>query len=343
MKIFDRKFRALGSDNHVRLAIDDAHVAEKILRAIDTEVRRIEKKFSRYDPESIVSKINSAAGIRPIQVDQETAGLIDYAYLCFGQSEGLFDITSGILRKAWDFSSRTLPTDESLRALCSKIGLHKVSWRNSQVLLPESGMEIDLGGIGKEYAVDRAVEVAMAEGATSGFINLGGDLRIIGPKSDGSPWNIGIRDPRVSGAAMLTITLVEGALATSGDYERFMEVDGKRYHHILNPKTGISTPGFRSVSTIADKCLVAGTISTIAMLFGEERGLGYLNRVGVPYAVVTSSGKVHSSGTFPVKSNSSPLSSTVDISKTNAKENQTRVPDAMPTSESTTDPESLDG
>ena len=268
------------------------------LGAAAAEVRRIEAAYSRYRADSIVSRINAAAGSgERITVDAETAGLLDFAASLHAQSGGLFDITSGILRRAWDFRSGRLPQESALAALCARIGWHKVDWQPAtrQIALTEPGMELDFGGFGKEYAADRAAAVLQAAGIGSGYVNLGGDLRVIGPRTDGRGWALGIQHPRDVQASVAGIELKSGALTTSGDYERYMDIDGQRYSHILDPRSGWPVRDWQSVSVIAPVCLAAGALSTIAMLKGPEAP-AFLDAQRVPWLTVDANGRVQRSG-----------------------------------------------
>jgi len=281
--LFEYSFNALGGKNEIKIFAKDPDLATKISDAIVSECRRIETKFSRYNSDSIVTKINSAAGLESTAVDPETAGLFDYAAACYQQSEELFDITSGILRRVWNFKNKSIPTNDEILEVLPLIGWNKVEWKNQKIRLPLKGMEIDLGGIGKEYAVDRCFGIAWESGIRSGFVNLGGDLRVLGPRPDESPWSIGIQNPREMGTAIAQVKLTGGALATSGDYEKFIELNGVRYCHIMNPKTGWPVQGVKSVTVMTDSCLIAGTLSTIAMLFGPKRGQEFLESQAVKF------------------------------------------------------------
>jgi len=157
--------------------------------------------------------------------------------------------------------------------------------------LPDAGMEIDFGGFGKEYAADRAAALLERDGAASGIVNLGGDLRVLGPRPDGSAWSIGIQHPRAPGSTIASIRLARGALATSGDYERFFEVDGKRYCHILNPATGWPVQGWQSISVVAPLCVAAGAMSTIALLH-EDAAPAFLAGQQVAWLAVDRDGDV---------------------------------------------------
>ena len=152
-------------------------------------------------------------------------------------------------------------------------------------------MEIDFGGFGKEYAADRAAALLLERGLRHGYVNLGGDIRVFGPRADGSGWRLGIRHPRQDGAVLATLELAGGALTTSGDYERFIEVDGKRYCHVLDPRNGWPVQHWRSISVVGPTCVAAGSICTIAMLLGH-RALEFLDRQQLAYVAVDSSGEV---------------------------------------------------
>lgn len=264
----------------------------RLLDAAAAEVRRIEAAYSRYRADSVVSRINAAAGSgEPITVDEETAGLLDFAARLHAQSDGLFDITSGILRRAWDFRSGRLPEAPVLAALCARIGWHKVDWQPAtrRIALTEPGMELDFGGFGKEYAADRAAAVLQAGGIASGYVNLGGDLRVIGPPADGRGWALGIQHPRDDRRTVAGIELKGGALATSGDYERYLDLDGRRYCHILDPRSGWPVQHWQSVSVIAPVCLAAGALSTIAMLKGPAAP-AFLDAQRVPWLAIDTAG-----------------------------------------------------
>jgi thiamine biosynthesis lipoprotein len=288
-------FAAMASRCEIRLAAPDRATAALWADAAIAEVRRIEAKFSRYRDDSMVSKINAAAGAdAAVECDAETVALLDYAEALFVASDGRFDITSGILRRAWNFQSKCLPEATELVRLCGLVGWQSVERRAGTIRLPQPGMEIDFGGFGKEYAADRAAAVLRELGARNGFVNLGGDLHAIGPQPDGSAWRIAIQDPRDASRAAAEIELSQGGLATSGDYERFFEIDGVRYCHILNPTTGWPVAHWRSVSVAAPLCIAAGSCSTIAML-AQDHGLAFLAGSGLAYLAIDADG-VHFNG-----------------------------------------------
>lgn len=284
-------FQAMGSPCAIQLYAGGAKKAKQAARMVMDDVYRLEAKYSRYRKDSFLSEINRiAAQSGNIQVDDETAGLLDYAATCYQQSDGLFDITSGILRRAWNFKSGSLPTQETIQTLLEKIGWHKIRWQRPVLAFTVAGMEIDFGGVVKEYAVDRAAALCREAGIEHGLINLGGDVKIIGPHGDGSPWRIAIRHPRIPNGVLHTLLLHSGALASSGDYERCITVNGIRYGHVLNPKTGWPVNYMAAVSVIGEFCVVAGSASTIGMLKGED-GPQWLSELGLPYLWVNVQGE----------------------------------------------------
>jgi len=281
----------MGSPCEIQLYAGSQAQAKQVADAAIADVQRLEARYSRYRSDSFLSAINRVAATGgSIRVDDESAGLLNYAATCYGQSDGLFDITSGILRRAWRFDVGTLPEQQQIDALLDHVGWHKLQWSAPELTFPRPGMEIDFGGIVKEYAVDRAAALCLSAGIKHGVINLGGDIKVIGPSNDGEPWHIGIRDPRNKTAVLQTVLLREGALASSGDYERCMVVNGVRYGHLLNPKTGWPVRHLAAASVVADFCVVAGSASTIAML-KEEEGAAWLESLGLPHLWVDVQGE----------------------------------------------------
>ncbi len=291
MQVHRSEFKAMGTPCDLQIYANNASQANRIADCAIAEVQRLEARYSRYRSDSFLSAINRAAAAGGnITVDTETAGLLNYAAACYEQSEGLFDITSGILRKAWRFDSGQLPDEAQIQGLLARIGWHKLRWRQPVLEFPSLGMELDFGGIVKEYAVDRAAALCWAAGIRHGVVNLGGDIKIIGARADGSPWRIGIRHPRDQQAVIDVLQLHEGALASSGDYERCISIDGTNYGHILNPKTGWPVKHLASVSVVGDFCVVAGSAATIAML-KEGQGAEWLQGLGLPHLWIDVAGK----------------------------------------------------
>ena len=282
-------FKAMGSPCEIRLY---GARADEIAAAAQAEIARLEAKYSRYRDDSLATRINRSAGdARGVELDPETARLLDYAATAWRESGGRFDITSGILRRAWNFKAGRVPTQEEISALLPLIGWDKLAWRAPRIVLPLAGMELDFGGYVKEYAADLAAAKCRELGARHGLVDLGGDLAVVGPHPDGRPWRIGVRDPRAPARALVEIASHSGGLATSGDYERCLIVDGVRYGHILDPRTGWPVAGLASVTVAADACLVAGTLTTSAMLRGKQGG-AWLDALGVACVYVAENGAV---------------------------------------------------
>lgn len=295
-------FQAMGSPCTVHLYADTESHACAVAQQCEAEVRRLEQKYSRYRDDSVTAAIHaSAQSGNPFPLDHETAALLNYAHTAWEQSDGLFDITSGILRRAWDFRSGRLPSQQQIDELLPRIGWSKLHIENNQLQFTRPDMEIDFGGYVKEYAADGAAAIATQHGIQHGLVELGGDIRVIGPHPDGRPWAIGIRHPRQPGAILATLPLQQGALASSGDYERCLVIDGQRYGHILNPRTGWPVQGLMAVSVVADHCLLAGTATTIALLKGNG-GIDWLNDLELPWLAMDQNGQVYGTLTDPVSS-----------------------------------------
>ncbi|HXU93360.1 MAG TPA: FAD:protein FMN transferase [Gallionella sp.] len=298
LELYSFRFSAMGTACNLHLYAPNHSEAGKIAEAAMSEVFRIEQRYSRYRPDSFLSTINeTAARGGTIELDEETAALLDYAYACHKKSEGLFDVTAGVLRNAWDFSSGRLPEQRDIDRLLPLVGMDKLRWDRPSLAFPVPGMELDFGGIGKEYAADRAAAICSAHGIEHGLVDLGGDICVIGPHPDSEPWRIEICHPRDAASFMATVYLARGCIASSGDYERFMEVDGRRYCHILDPRTGWPVRGLSSVSVLSDQCLVAGSVSTIAMLKGEN-GMQWLKELGIQHLCMDERGKVEGTSPF---------------------------------------------
>jgi thiamine biosynthesis lipoprotein len=265
------QFQAMASPCEILCKTDNATEAERLATLAATEVWRIEDKFSRYQPDNIVAWINSAAG-EPVAVDPETAQLVDFAATLFDISGGKFDITSGVLRRAWRFDGGSeLPAQKAIDSILDLVGWEKLSWKQPTLELL-AGMELDFGGIGKEYAVDRATTILRDATDASCLVNLGGDLAVSNKSDDGRPWTVGIEAINASkNIPKSLLKLQVGALATSGDARRFILCNGVRYGHILDSRTGWPVANApRSITVAADTCTQAGMLSTLAMLEGER-------------------------------------------------------------------------
>jgi thiamine biosynthesis lipoprotein len=263
-------FSAMAGPCEVLMELEDRREAQRLLAIAAGEAWRIEDKFSRYRPGNIVDTINRSDGA-PIAVDEETARLLDFAARLNTLSEGRFDITSGVLRRIWSFDARRPPPSaEEIAAVLPLVGWRLAEWDGERLRL-EPGMQIDFGGIGKEYAVDRAAGLLGAASTASCVINFGGDLALTRPRMHGEAWRIGIEDVAAERRASRLVLLHSGAMATSGTTKRFLLSNGVRYGHILDPTTGwpvIDCP--RSVTVAAGSCVEAGMLATLGMLQGAD-------------------------------------------------------------------------
>ena len=282
---FVGRFTAMAGPCEVLADTDDRDEARVVLDEARDEALRVERKFSRYREDGVVHAIHAAQGTA-VEVDDETAQLLDYAALCHEESDGRFDITSGVLRRAWTFDgSSRVPSPEAIAALLPLVGWQRVTWQRPRFTLPR-GLEIDLGGIGKEYAVDRAAARIGARARCAFLVNFGGDLYASGPRRGRRPWVVGVDDPERSGKAVThRIDLPVGGLATSGDARRWVMHQGRRLGHILDPRTGWPVEGApRAVTVLAPTCLEAGTLATFAILCGPE-ARHFLEAQGVPFHI----------------------------------------------------------
>jgi len=263
-------FDAMASPCEVLIDSDDPLLASEVAQAVTQEVWRIEDKFSRYDPNSLCSQINHGDG-QAISIDNETYLLLNFAQQCYELSDGLFDISSGVLGRVWQFDgSDKIPSAAQVVEVLVRVGWPRIDYDEQQIIMPKA-MEIDFGGIGKEYAVDRAILSVAALTDEPVLVNLGGDLCASAPRHNGQPWQVGIEHPGLVDKPSMMVSLYRGALATSGDAKRFLLSQGKRYSHILNAKTGWpieQAPA--SITVAAQHCVEAGVFATLAMLQGEN-------------------------------------------------------------------------
>ncbi len=264
-------FQAMASPCEVLVEVSDGGNAQRVLDLVSAEAWRIEAKFSRYRPDSVIQRINTSAGAA-VAVDEETARLLEFGAQLHQLSDGKFDVTSGGLRRAWTFDgSDRVPSRARVAHALEHVGWDKVEWDGQRIRL-RPGMEIDFGGIGKEYAVDRAAQIADAESAAACLVNFGGDAVANRARRSLEPWRVGVEDTSgISGRTSHLINLTRGGLATSGDARRFLFKNGVRYTHILDPKTGWPIPDApRSITVAAGTCVQAGMLSTLAMLQGAD-------------------------------------------------------------------------
>jgi len=293
--LYTTRFTLMGGAALVRFVDDRGRTrAAEVARAAEAEAFRIEGKFSRFRDDSVIAEIARHAGRAPVAVDDETRALIEAALDLARLTGGRFDPTVGVLRRAWDFKEPRVPDDGELAELLPFVGYGSVAVGRDTVFLERAGMELDLGGVGKEYAVDRVADLLEASGVTSALINFAGDVRTLGGRGDGHPWSIGVADPRAPERCRFAVRLIGGAgVATSGDYERCFVKDGVRYHHLLDATTGRPAAGVMATTVVAASAFDAGRLATAAFLLGPVDGLAFIERApGAEGCVIDASGTI---------------------------------------------------
>jgi thiamine biosynthesis lipoprotein len=254
----------------VLVEVEEQATAVEIAQAVAGCAARIEQKFSRYLHDSVLSRLNADAGAISA-VDEETANLLDFASQMNRLSDGLFDITSGVLRRAWTFDrGDRVPSPEEIAALLPLVGWSRVRWERPHLTL-QPGMQIDFGGIAKEYAVDQAASECARMSAAPVLVNFGGDIAVTRARHGGQPWRVGIEGiDAQAGTAAGQVELAAGAIATSGDTYRYVKSEGRRLSHILDPRSGRPVEGApRTITVAAPTCTQAGALTTLAMLKGS--------------------------------------------------------------------------
>lgn len=281
LKSYRYRFNTMGCPAEtLPYAPSEALARDAFVRA-ETECQRLDRKYSHYRDDSYLAELQHEAVLpQGSRVDGETAALLNLANTQYTESQGRFDITAARLVRLWE-GRTALPTPAEILEALSHTGWNRVQWDGTRVWL-QHGMSFDLGGMVKEYAADRVAILLKSLGFDSGYIDLGGDLHVLGPHPDGQPWHIGIRNPRGAGA-ISSIKIFRGGLATSGDYERCTIINGNRDGHIINPINGWPVAGLASVSVTAASCLVAGAVSTLAMLQEAREGLEFLQSSGLAH------------------------------------------------------------
>lgn len=262
----------------------DENRAAWLIELAIAEIRRIEGLLSTFLPESETNRINDMAGITPVEVSGEMIALIQRAQRISALTQGAFDLSYGSIdKRLWNFdlTMKSLPDAAIARKSVRLINFKniEVDPLNRTVFLKEKGMRIGFGGIGKGYAADRAKEVLVKEGVSSGIVNASGDLTTWGKQENGEPWTIGIADPNVANHLFSYINITDMSVATSGNYEKFVEINGKRYSHTIDPRTGMPVSGIKSVTIISPFAELSDALATPVMIMGTDIGLDLLNQM----------------------------------------------------------------
>jgi thiamine biosynthesis lipoprotein len=277
---------------------DPLSADERIADAVE-EIKRIEKLFTTFDESSQTNLINRNAGVKPVKVDREVYDLIERSKKISALTQGAFDITYGSIdKRLWNFDKTmtSLPDPQTAKQLVRLINYRNVMLdeKNCSVFLKEKGMRIGFGGIGKGYAAEKAKFLLQQKGVKSGIINAAGDLTAWGHQPNGKPWTIGIADPDTKRQAFSFLEITNTSIATSGNYEKFVLIDGKKYSHTIDPKTGLPVRGIKSVTIICPNAEIADAMATPVMIMGIKTGLDMLNQMkGIAGIVIDDSDKIY--------------------------------------------------
>ncbi len=294
----------MGGRFDINIVAQDSLSAEQNIDTIIAEISRIENLISDWKPTSQVSEVNQNAGIRPVKVDKEVFDLTKRALHFSEITNGAFDISFAAMDRIWKFdgSMTEMPTAEAIKKSVEKVGYKNIILDsiNSSIFLKLKGMKIGFGALGEGYATHKCKQMMLAKGIQSGIINATGDMSVWGTQPDGKPWNIGITNPFDPSQILATISLKQGAVTTSGSYEKFVVFNGKRYSHIINPTTGYPATGLCSVSVFGPNAETANGFSTSAMVLGKKTAIELLNKYPDYYFImITDSGKMIKSKNFP--------------------------------------------
>ncbi len=297
---FSEEIAIMGTNVRVELWSEDRRQADEAIARVIAEMHRIDHLMSTYKPESEISLINRRAADEIVPVGAELLGLIQKGIEISELSDGAFDITYASAGQLYDFRAGIRPDADEMEEVLPIIGYRYLELDSQRGTLhfAKPGVRIDLGGIAKGYAVERGVNILRQQGILHGLVSAGGDTRILGDRR-GAPWIVGIRDPRNKSAVVARLPLVDEAISTSGDYERYFEEDGVRYHHIISPATGQSAGEVHSVTIIGPNATMTDGLSTSVFVLGVEKGLRLINSMGEFEAVIVdNTGRMHQSDGF---------------------------------------------
>ncbi|MEM8889874.1 MAG: FAD:protein FMN transferase [Bacteroidota bacterium] len=287
----------MGSPFAITVVHEDKTKAWDAIKAAGEEIKRIENLISSWKESSQTSAINRAAGKSAVPVDEELFQLISRAQKVSQLSGGAFDISYASLDRIWKFdgSMKGIPTEEAIKQSVARIDYDKVilNQEKQSVFLQEEGMKIGFGAIGKGYAANRAKKVLQEMGISSGMVNAGGDLIAWGTEEDGSPWKIAVADPSKEKKVLAWLEVQDKAVVTSGDYERFVILEGKRYAHIIDPRSGWPVQGLKSVSIICPDAEIADALATTVFVLGKEKGLELVEKLrGIECIIITDENEI---------------------------------------------------
>lgn len=280
---YKRTLKLMGSRFDITVVAEDSIIADVYIDAAVTEISRIEKLISSWDEASQTSKINRNAGVQPVKVAGELYNLIERAAGLSRLTDGAFDISYASMDRLWTFdgSMKEMPSAEDIRTSVSKVGYQNIllNKRDRTVFLKNPGMKIGFGAIGKGYAADRAKELLIRMGVVAGIINASGDMNTWGQQPNGNEWKVAITNPLDKNKAFALLPISNRSVVTSGNYEKYVEFNGKRYTHIIDPRTGYPSSGILSVTVFAPKAELADALATSVFVMGTEAGLDRINQL----------------------------------------------------------------
>ena len=296
-------FHAMGTPCEVQYSAEDSGVAERFERAAHGWVNTFEAKYSRFRPDSLVSRINAASGREWVEIDADMEQLLKLCDSLFFLTQGILDPTTLPLMRIWNYKAEApvVPTETAIAAARRLVGWPKVQRRPGKIFLPELGMALDFGGFGKEYAVDVVAQIGIDHGITNLLVDFGHDLRAIGRPPNKPAWHIGLEDPKKPGAAAQSVALLGSkGIASSGDYLRGFTLGGKRYGHIIDPRTGRPVAnGCIQATVISGTCLHAGILSTTAFVMGVPKGIEFVQGFpGSEALIITDRARAQTRGFF---------------------------------------------
>ncbi len=282
-QLYKRTVKLMGSRFDITVVAEDTITSNEHIEIAIGEIERIEKLISSWDKNSQTSEINKNAGIKPVKVDAELFDLIERAIGISKLTDGAFDISYASMDRIWKFdgSMTKMPSEEEIRISISKVGYKNISLdkSNSTVFLKTKGMKIGFGAIGKGYAADMAKDLLISKGVTSGIINASGDMNTWGKQPNGSEWKVAITNPLNKNQAFAILPISNSAVVTSGNYEKYVDFNGKRFTHIIDPRTGYPSSGIISVTVFAPKAELADALATSVFVMGKEAGLDRINQL----------------------------------------------------------------
>ncbi len=303
---FKRHFTLMGTAFEITVVAADQDQAKMYIDLGVEEMTRIEKLISSWDPTSTTSEINRQAGVKPVSVEKELFDLIERSLQLSRVTDGAFDISYASMDRIWKFdgSMTVMPTKELIEASVAQVGYQKIQLdRHSQtVLLTEKGMKIGFGAIGKGYAADRARQLLMEHGVTAGIINASGDIASWGKQPDGQEWKVAITNPMDKSKSCGMLPISGGAVVTSGNYEKFVVLEGRRYAHIIDPRTGYPSAGILSVTVFAPKAELADALATSIFVMGIEVGINRIDQMpNIDCIVIDDRGNIHKSKNIEIE------------------------------------------